>query len=215
MRCWILVAGLGILAAAWLGPLPELSRQLFSAHMSLHVTVIAIAAPLLALGIAGHRLDPVRHAPKIFSPIPASIFELVVVWAWHAPALHHLARESVAILIVEQMSFLAVGFLVWMSALGGSRIQQRERAIASVSGLLLTSMHMTLLGVLLALANRPLYVHGSLLHDGALPFTLTPLQDQHFGGVIMLFFGGAVYLIGVLYRVSGLLKERGHVVSAG
>ncbi|HEX7029678.1 MAG TPA: cytochrome c oxidase assembly protein [Gammaproteobacteria bacterium] len=209
-RGWVLLAGFAVLAAAWSGPLPELSRRLFSAHMLMHVAVIAIAAPLLAIGIAGDRFDPVPRAPKTFSPIPASIIELVVVWAWHAPALHHLARGSAAMLVIEQASFLGAGLLVWMSALGGSRVQRRERAVAGVSGLLLASMHMTLLGVLLALAGRPLYVHGIQA-----AFGLTPLEDQHLGGVIMLLAGGAAYLAGALYRVSGLLKERGDAVSAG
>lgn len=211
MRRWMWLAGFAALAVAWLGPLPALSRELFTAHMLMHVSVIAVAAPLLAIGIAGARHDPVRHAPAIFSPIPASIIELVVVWAWHAPGLHHLARESVAMLVIEQLSFLGAGLLVWISAFGGSRVQQRERAVAGVSALLLTSMHMTLLGVLLALAGRPLYAHV----QAAPASWLTPLQDQHLGGVVMLLFGGAVYLAGALYRVSGLLKERGDVVSAG
>lgn len=209
-RRWMVIAGFIVLAAAWLGPLPELSRQVFTAHMSLHVSVIAIAAPLLAIGIAGSRFDPVRNMPAVLAPIPASILELVVVWAWHAPALHHLARQSAAMLAIEQASFLGAGLLVWMSAFGGSGIQQRERAIAGISGLLLTSMHMTLLGVLLALADRPLYVHAPAQHQ-----LLAPLLDQHLGGVIMLSAGGAVYLAGALYRVSGLLKDKGHAVSAG
>lgn len=216
MRRSALLGGLGILAIGWLGPLPELSRQLFAAHMGLHVTVIAIAAPLLAIGIAGGRRDPVRCAPAllspVFLPIPASIFELVIVWAWHAPVMHHLARGSAAMFVFEQASFLAAGLLVWVSALGGSRIQQRERAIAGVSGLLFTSMHMTLLGVLLALAGRPLY-HGTAMDGTALPFGLTPLEDQHLGGVIMLFAGGTAYLAGALFRVSGLLKGRDHAAS--
>lgn len=209
MRRAATVAGILVLAAAWLGPLPALSRHAFVAHMSLHVSVIAIAAPLLAFGIAGSRLDAVRQAPRWFSPIPASVFELVVVWAWHAPALHALARSSTVMLVIEQAIFFGAGLLVWMAAFGGTPRQQRERAVAGISGLLLASMHMTLLGVLLALAERPLYVHAHA------PFAeLTPLQDQQAGGVIMLLVGGAAYLAGALYRVSGLLKGHGHAVSA-
>src|SRR5690606_41225473 len=139
----------------------------------------------------------------------ASVFELVVVWAWHAPALHALARSSTVMLVIEQASFFGAGLLVWMAAFGGTPRQQRERAVAGISGLLLASMHMTLLGVLLALAERPLYVHAH-----APLAELTPLQDQQAGGVIMLLVGGAAYLAGALYRVSGLLKGHGHAVSA-
>src|SRR5687767_5497697 len=78
----------------WAGPLPRLAQGSFSAHMALHLGVVALAAPLLGLGLAGGRLAPVRRAPARFPPIPASVVELVVVWAWHAPVLHHVARRS-------------------------------------------------------------------------------------------------------------------------
>ena len=46
------------------------------------------AAPLLAVGVAGTRLDPVRALPDLFSALPAAVVELVVVWAWHALGRH-------------------------------------------------------------------------------------------------------------------------------
>jgi putative membrane protein len=196
-----LVLGASVLLAAWLGPLPSLSQRSFAAHMAMHVSVIAIAAPLLAVGVAGGRADPARRVPALFMALPASVVELVVVWAWHAPALHHAARHDTALLVAEQASFLAAGLLVWLSACGGA--PSRERAAAGIGGLLLTSMHMTLLGVLLAGASRPLYAH-----PGAMTvFGLTPLQDQQLGGVLMLAVGGAVYLGGALLLLAGLLRR--------
>ena len=101
-RRTLLAIGALTLAAVWLGPLPALAPRYFSAHMTMHMGVVAVAAPLLALGVAGTRFDPVRSAPRVFAPIPASVAELVVVWAWHAPALHHLARHSAAGLVLVQ-----------------------------------------------------------------------------------------------------------------
>ena len=203
---WIIAAGVLVLGAAWVGPLPELARNSFAAHMAMHMSVVAIACPLLALGIAGGPLDPLRGdiggwRLAVLSPYIASAIEFVVVWAWHAPGLHHLARHSDAGLMLEQGSFLAVGMLVWLSALGG---ETRERAAAGIGGLLMTSMHMTLLGVLLALASRPLYGHGT----AQTTFGLSPLEDQHLGGVVMLAVGGASYLIGALALLATLLAER-------
>src|SRR5690606_21255631 len=92
MRTFLLIAGLLALAAAWAGPLPALARQAFFAHMLMHMLVVAVAAPLLALAVAGSRCDPVEGLPAFYAPIPASVGELILVWAWHAPALHHMAR---------------------------------------------------------------------------------------------------------------------------
>jgi putative membrane protein len=115
------------------------------------------------------------------------VVELLVVWAWHAPALHHAARASLSGLVAEQGSFLLSGLLVWVSAFGGSAASARHRAGAGLIALLLTSMHMTLLGALLALAPRPLYAH---------PGHTAALDQQHLGGTIMLLVGGAAYLAG-------------------
>jgi putative membrane protein len=202
-RRFLLGLGLLMLAAAWMGPLPHLGRKAFFAHMTMHMAVVAVAAPLLALGMAGGRFDPVRKAPSLFAPIPASVVELIVVWAWHAPALHHAARHSTAVLMTEQGTFFISGLFLWLSAAGGDpRPQFRgrggNRSAAGVVGLLLTSMHMTLLGALLALTPRPLY------HNVAGITWLTPLDDQHLGGAIMLLVGGIAYLTGGLWLTARL-----------
>lgn len=198
----LLGAGLAILGGVWLGPLPQLAPQYFSAHMSMHMGVVAIAAPLIALGLARGRYDPARKWPRLFSAVQASVIELVVVWAWHAPALHHAARHSTAGLIAEQGMFLGSGLLVWSSAVGGGRSQSGQRAGAGVVALLLTSMHMTLLGALLALSPRPLYAHA------ADALARSALDEQHLGGAIMLIVGGVSYLAGGLWLAAGLLTVR-------
>jgi putative membrane protein len=195
--------GLLLLTTVWFGPLPERAVQSFAAHMTMHMGVVALAAPLLALGIAGGMCDPVRKAPALFAPIPISLVELFIVWAWHAPALHHAARHSLVGLVTEQSMFLLSGLLVWLSAFGGEPRQRSNRAAAGIIALLLTSMHMTLLGALLALPLRPLYVHAGGVAG------LTPLQDQQLGGAIMLVVGGVSYLLGGLWLTARLLKGGG------
>lgn len=196
----LLILGLLALAAAWLGPLPQLARQAFFAHMAMHMGVVAIATPFLALSIAGSAFDPVRRWPALFPPIPISLVELVVVWAWHAPALHHIARHGASGLVAEQTAFFLCGLLVWLSVFGGDPAHRRNRAASGVAALLLTSMHMTLLGALLALTPRPLYEH-------AVDFmNLTQLEDQHLGGAIMLIVGGLSYLTGGLWLTAGLVR---------
>jgi putative membrane protein len=207
MQPVLLLLGLLTLAAAWLGGFGWLLPGPFAAHMTMHMAVVAVAAPLLAFGVAGTRFDPVRHAPRIFAVAPASLAELILVWAWHTPALHHAARHSNAMFACEQASFLLSGLWLWASAVGGDR---RERAGAGIVGLLLTCMHMTLLGAVLALPPRPLYDHGAAhghLGHGA-------LADQHLGGAIMIVLGGASYMCGGLWLALGLLRQR-RVANAG
>lgn len=209
--CWL--GGWLVLAAAWCGPLPRMAGSSFSAHMSLHMLLVAAAAPLLALGLAGGRRDPVRYVPSLFAPLPASIAELILVWAWHAPALHHAARHTAIGFVTEQATFVLVGLWLWLSAFGGQPVNAApgpeqagvgsklvQRRGAGVLALLLTSMHMTLLGALLALSPRLLFEHPHA-HGG-----LSPLADQHLGGAIMLVVGGIVYLLGGLALTADVVR---------
>jgi putative membrane protein len=191
---WLLL-GLAVLAVAWLGPLPNLAFHSFAAHMTMHIAVVAIAAPLLAVAMAGTVADPVRTMPRVVAPIPASMVELVVVWGWHVPALHQAARHGTGMFVLEQATFVIAGVLLWSAALCGDREQCRLRAGSGIVALLFTSMHMTLLGALFALANRPLFQHAPSPDVSA-------VADQQLGGVIMLIVGGASYLFGGLWLTA-------------
>lgn len=204
MRIFLAIIGLATLAGAWLGPLPDMASSAFFAHMSLHMLIVAVAAPLLSLAIAGLPSDPVRRVPTLFAPIPASVGELIIVWAWHAPGPHHFARNTAIGFVIEQGMFLLAGVWVWLSAFGGPLPRSGDRTAAGIIGLLLTSMHMTLLGALLALAPRPLFHH-----HHAYP-GLTPLEDQHLGGAVMLVVGGIAYLAGGLALTVDLVRVRRH-----
>ena len=176
--------GLALLAAAWLLPL---DRELghFPGHMLRHASVVAVIAPLLVLGF------PALSRRVAVGPLPASVLEAVVVWTWHLPALHGWARSGALPAGIEQASFLAAGLLVWAGALApGPRL-------GGAGALLLTSMHMTLLGALLILAPRDLYPS----HHGS------DLAGQQLGGVIMLAIATPAYLLGGLALVAASLRD--------
>jgi putative membrane protein len=201
-------AGAFALACAWMLPLGNFIPGPFSAHMTMHMVVVALGAPLVAIGLAGGTLDPVRRMPALFPAVPLSIVELVVVWAWHAPVLHHAARHEAAYFVLEQGSFFASALLVWLAAFGGDARVRPARAASGLVALLLTSMHMTLLGALLALPMRTLFAH----HGAS--GSLDPLADQHLGGAIMLVAGGVAYLAGGLALAAELLRSPGGVAAA-
>ena len=197
-RAVLFAAGAIALGVLWAGPLPGMAPSRFSAHMAMHMGVVALAAPLIALGLAGGRFDPTRRAPGVFNPIAASIFELAAVWGWHAPALHHAARHATGALVLEQMTFLAAGLWLWLAAVGAGRGARVARAWTGVAGLLFTSIHMTLLRAVFVLTPRALYS----------PTTPDTLWEQHLGGGIMLVAGGMSYLAGGLWLAMQGLTRR-------
>ena len=194
----ILLGGVAVLLFAWAGPLPRLVPGSFAAHMWLHMTVVGIAVPLIAAGLAPR----LRGSGSLAWPIAISLLDFVVVWGWHVPALHHASRSEPLMLALEQLSFFGISLLVWLTALAAPA--RLESAMAGAMTLFFTSMHMTLLGALLALAPRPIYPH----HHAAGWLELTPLADQQLGGVVMLAIGGVVYLAGGLVLMGRVLRQR-------
>lgn len=181
----MLAAGLALLPLGW-----ALSGHAMAGHMAAHMIAVAVAAPLIAWGLQGTRLDFAERWPRLISPMPAALVEAMIVWIWHVPALRRLAGHHPAWLALEQASFLAAGLLLWSAVLA-----PQHRA-AGVGALLVTAMHMTLLGALIGLAPRPLYAHTG-------PHALA---DQQVAGVVMLLVGGIAYLAGALAMLARLLQ---------
>ncbi|KEQ07700.1 cytochrome c oxidase assembly protein [Pseudorhizobium pelagicum] len=202
MKKAALVAGLLLLAVLWLGILAFGERDSFSIHMIVHMGVVAGAAPLIALGLSGSRHDLTIRWPW-FTPVLASMVELVAVWGWHLPAARALAEASWLVTALEQASFLAAGVLLWLSCLGGALDGREGRRLAGTFGLLFTSMHMTLLGALLALSPRPLYGSADVSCFGV---PLSAAVDQQAGGVVMLLVGAIVYLLGGVTLLATTLE---------
>lgn len=173
------------LALAW-GPDWRAAMGDFPAHMLRHMILVAVAAPLLVLGVP--RLS--RHAPPVAL---AAALEFAVVWGFHLPGIHAATQAGGAASAAEQALFLLAGCAIWASALAPGR------ALAGAGGLVLTSMHMTLLGALLVLANDDLYAEIC----GRAP----DLSAQQLGGLLMLGIGTPIYLVAGLALTARVLQE--------
>jgi putative membrane protein len=194
-----LFAGALLLALLWLGPLPGMARRAFSPHMILHLGVTVVAGPLIAFGLIGLARDrTIRH--PIALALAASLFEMLVVWGWHAPVLHELAAARLSAFVAQQASFLAAGVLIWAAAfMGNSRVTAGVGLVA----MLFTFMHMAMLGLLLTLAPDLVYAPAFCL--GA--WGLDPLDDQRLGGALMAVLGGLPYLVGGLALAWRMLSD--------
>ncbi|MEY8840445.1 cytochrome c oxidase assembly protein [Cribrihabitans sp. XS_ASV171] len=185
MRTVPAIAALLMLAGIWF-PDWEAYLGAFPAHMLRHMGLVALAAPLLVLALpaVGRIAPPVAIAAAI---------EFAVVWAFHLPLAHATTQSGGVWYLFEQALFLAAGVAVWASALPPSP------RLAGAVGLLLTSMHMTLLGALLILAPKDLYAEIC----GRAP----DLSGQQLGGILMLAMGTPAYLFGGLALTASALKE--------
>jgi cytochrome c oxidase assembly factor CtaG len=210
VRCFAL--GWSLLVLALVAQLHWLGERLFVAHMVVHEILMTLAAPLIAIARPGGAMfwglplawrRPVgslgqtaalsavwRHLTK---PSAATAVHAAALWLWHVPALYEKVLSSSFLHWLQHLSFLLSALLFWWALLRGSA---RERGYgAAVLYLFATALHTALLGIILALARRPLY---PLQTQDALSWGLTSLEDQQLAGLIMWVPAGLVYAVAAL-----------------
>lgn len=186
-RQGLALAGVAVLAVAFVSPLCAMSAALFSARVVHHVLLVAVAAPLLATAVAGR----VR-----LSPILPFVASTVVLWLWHLPQAYDLALGNMAVYWLMQASLIGTATLFWASVLNPA-LPPGPGLMATLGGY----VQMALLGALLTFAPDSLYA----IHLTApMAFGLTSLADQQLGGLIMWVPAGLPFLV-----ISGLLARRG------
>ena len=194
MKSVCLFSGILILVVSCL--LATFGGNSFALHMVTHMAIVAVAAPLIACGVTRTLLDISARLTWV-TPLTASLIELITVMFWHLPQIRFIADQLLLVSALEQLSFLTAGLLLWRVCLSAS-------PLAGATGLLFTSMHMTLVGVLLALAPRPLY---GVAQAMCLGFPLAAQTDQQIGGVAMLLVGALSYLIGGIVLLRRLVMN--------
>lgn len=183
MRAAAGIGALALLAFAWGGPLTAWLGGGFVAHMSRHMILVALVPPLACLALPGLAAWLAPNAAL------AALVDFALVWGWHLPSLHDATRLVPALFAAEQASFLVAGLAVWTGALGA------RTPLLGAGALLLTSMHMTMLGALIVLAPRLLYAD------------CAALWSQQAGGLVMLGIGTPVYLLGGLAIASRAVRS--------
>ena len=218
-RAALLAAGAAVVAAALCPPAHRLAEALLSAHMIQHLALVLVAAPLLAAGRPATTIFGAlpqtarRRVARIFAGIPArrSVRAALrhpgvvwgahgsALWAWHTPWLYDRAIDSAPLHAAEHASFLLSAVAFW-----GLLVRPHNRRRLGVGGglvyLFAAAIQSTVLGALLALAERPWYsAHASGVGG------LSPLEDQHVAGLIMWIPAGCVYLAAILALVASWL----------
>ena len=171
-----------VAAVAFAPPIEAMATELFSAHMTQHLALVLIAAPLLALGTP--------RVPQA-GALAVILLHTGAIWMWHLPSAYDAALASAPLHVVEHVSFLATGWLFWVYVLRRTDVSPLQRVGVTFA----TALQSAALGALLTFAPKPLY-SGHLA--GAGRWDLTPLQDQQLAGAIMWVPPGVVYLVVML-----------------
>ncbi|MER8830002.1 cytochrome c oxidase assembly protein [Mesorhizobium sp. M0938] len=192
-----------VLAAALVSPLHYLGEHLFTFHMIEHELVMAVSAPLFVLarpigvllwGLPRSIRHLVRSAMKtavvgktwnaLGTGPGATILHGVAIWVWHAPVLLDATVSDITLHRLQHLSFFITAILFWWVM-----VWRSDRGFASWH-LFLTMLHTSILGALIALAPRAIYVAQTRAADD---WGLTPLEDQQLAGIVMWVPGGIIY----------------------
>jgi putative membrane protein len=202
---WCMAAGLVTVLVALSPIVDHRAAHSLTAHMTQHVLLLVVAAPLLVLGAPLPALlwaVPERWRPQAASAwrsvlrtqrgagwarwiVAGLLLQAAAISVWHAPGPYQAAGRNQVLHAVEHASYLATATLFWWAVVAG----RRSRFGAGVVALFVGSLPCTAVGALLTLADHPWYphyVHGSVA---------SALSDQQMAGVVMWAFGGMVYVV--------------------
>jgi putative membrane protein len=176
------VGGWLVAATVFVSPLDALSVPLFSARVAQLMVLVLVAAPLIARGLP--------RAPASSAPLRlwmSASFFFLFLWLWHMPALFEATLTSPEMYWTMHITLLGTAILLWRELLGHSA-QHTAQVLAAGA---LSFLHMSLLGTVLAQADRPIF-RWHLLTTHA--WSVIPLQDQQLGGTLMWVPGVALFL---------------------
>lgn len=227
---WRPLAFYGALLATLLAldsPIDGWSDTLLWAHMTQHLLLMAVAAPLIVLAapwnalwrplplgfrrpvagafVQGRTLAPLRAAARALSrPIPAWLVFNGDLALWHVPWFYDLTLQNTAVHYTEHFSFVLFGCLFWGQVIDSRPFHPRlgyfGRAVYATAG----TAAGWILAIVLALAPTPLYAAYASLPSR--PGGISALTDQQLAGGMMWGPGSIPYAIVVfwaLYRWLG------------
>ncbi len=223
--CFLLGAGLAV--AAVLSPLERLGEQgLVTAHVTQHIVLGDVAAPLLLLGLpAAARgwlrtrllaLGRAERGPRAvlaraLSPVGALVIWALATYAWFVPPLHRLAVPTGPVHVLDHLSFLGFGLLVWLIPFD-PRPQTSLREGLRRGGLPWWGRHIYAMTSRLAMLFPPIAVwlaSGASYHPAGveLPFGYSYAADQARAaqvivGFEMLLFGLAFVLAFIFLAIA-------------
>ena len=195
--CWYV--GIGLQAFALLGPLDPLADELVGAHMAQHLLLADVAVPFLLVGLRTPML--VFYLPRpalvplarshwlravlrtLTRPTVSVPVYVVVLYAWHLPFAFEGALRHPLVHALQHLSFIAIGVLVWWSALEPHhrRLRGELWKIPYIFSVRMASMF---LAMAFLFARSPLYE--GFYGDSARSHGFTPVADQQLAGGLMM-----------------------------
>jgi putative copper resistance protein D len=191
--------GIVLWAIGFFSPLHGLGDELLSAHMAQHLLIADLAAPLLLAGARNPVLGFLLPRPALVTvarttwlrgafrwlrrPLVAVPVYALVLYGWHFAVFFEAAVRYPFVHALQHMSFVAIGVLVWWSALEPKRRRLRGE-LWKVPYLIGARMAGMFLGMSFVLIRVPIYT--GIYAAGDRGHGLSALGDQQLAGAMMV-----------------------------
>ena len=218
-----------IVATALLSPIAWVSQILFSIHMTQHMLLMLVGAPLMAFGhpllawlwvfdergrkavgafVTAERFTWCRRT--LSAPLWMFLLQAVTLWVWHIPSWYEAALRHDSLHALQHLSFVFAASLFWWVT-----VQGRYGRMGYGLGVLyvfLTAVHSSALGALITVAPS-LWYRSYEAPAGAWGFDAA--ADQQLAGLLMWIPAGTVFIVFGLALFAAWLGEAGRRVRFG
>ncbi len=193
--------GLGLLTI-WVAletPIDTISDYyLDSVHMLQHVMLGFVAPPLLLLGLSPQMVGRIVRVPgvrELTEPIPAQLIAGVVMIVWHVPWLYDATLHWEELHIMEHLTFIAAGVVLYWPILQATSAHARWQMSAGAKLLYMLVATLPQDGVALVLLFSRVPFYDFYVHVPRLVPSLTPLIDQTLAGAVLMILGKATLTV--------------------
>jgi len=193
--------GLGLLTI-WVAletPIDTISDYyLDSVHMLQHVMLGFVAPPLLLLGLSPQMVGRIVRVPgvrELTEPIPAQLIAGVVMIVWHVPWLYDATLHWEELHIMEHLTFIAAGVVLYWPILEATSAHARWQMSAGAKLLYMLVATLPQDGVALVLLFSRVPFYDFYVHVPRLVPSLTPLIDQTLAGAVLMILGKATLTV--------------------
>jgi putative membrane protein len=225
---WRLASFLFGMLSLWVAiasPLEAFDDVSLSAHMAQHLLLMAVAPPLLLLGVPSVpllrglprwivrcavgpflRWVPVKWLGRFLThPAICWIAATVALIGWHVPAAFELALRSDGWHDVEHICFLSTSLLFWWPAVLPFPSSATWSRWSIPVYLFFATLPGGALGAFLTFCDRVLYPSYA---TAPRLFGISPLEDQVIAGALMWVFGTFVYTVPAVVITVRLLSPQ-------
>jgi putative membrane protein len=200
------VSYLGSVALIFLalnGPLHTLSDEyLFSAHMVQHMLLMLVMPPFLILGVPPWLIRKALKKPTVFRagralthPVVAFLAYNVAFIGWHIPGMYNWALVSHDLHILQHLMFMSVAVMMWWPVV--NPVPELERIPTGP----LLMMYVFAFGIPSTILSAIITMSDSVFYPwyevAPRVSSLSPLEDQRLGGLIMWIPGMLIFWVGI------------------